>query len=180
MLNSINNNQPSFGMALRKPAQAEMRNFTKLLELNSDTWAYRKLSERGLKQVIKENRNNPFDIVYNAAENAFSVLNKGSDTVLKTFRPVPAELKITVGEGTTAAAENVAKKKEPSFAKKLFKVTNALIFNPKQFLPKELKQANKFAAYAHRNAIKAEQAAAAKEEQLINAVRKAEDIFRKA
>ena len=180
MLNSVNNNQPSFGMALRKPATADMRKFTQLLELNHDSWACRKLSERGLKQVIKENRNNPFDIVYNAAEEAFNVLSKGSDTVLRTYRPAPAKLEVAVGEGAAVAAENVAKKKQPSFVKQFFRVANALIFNPKAFLPTELNQASRYAGYCHRQAIKAEQAAAAKEQKLINAVRKAEDIFRKA
>lgn len=180
MLNSVNNNQPSFGMALKQPAPADMRKFAQLLELNHDTWVCRKLSERGLKQVIKENRNNPFDIVYNAAENAFSVMDKGAKYVLRTFKPAPEKLAVEVGEGASVAAENVAKKKEPSFVRQFFRMVNALVFNPKQLLPNELKQANRYASYTHRKAIKAEQAAAAEEQKLINAVKKAEDIFRKA
>ncbi len=175
MLQSVNNTQPTFGMALRKPNAVDMEKFAQVTKLADENFLVRSTAGRGLKQIIKENKNNPFDIIFNAAEEAFEVLSKNG-IVLRAF-PLKKTKVIEVGAEEAAKAVETKVKKEPSLAKQMLKALKVLVFEPKNIMPSALKKASNFAKELHNTAIAEEKVAVAAQKRLDKAVLKTKDIF---
>ena len=161
ILNSVNNNQPTFGMALVKPKNRKaMESFAKTIGTASDDFITRITARRGLRQVIKENLGNHFNITYIPEENGFKVKGRREDI---TFSEVP----------TTEA-----KNKLQEMGRKMIRGFN-ILFNPKGELPQSLKQASKHAKSEYKEEL-AEAAKKDKKEKRFNkAVDKTDEIFEK-
>ena len=170
MLNSINNNQPTFGMAVVKPtSKTAMQEFAKAIGTASDSFITRRTARAGLKQMIRQNASNPYNIAYDSANNTFNVLE-----------PITKNIKEKFEITTTHPAKTVFQK----ISRGLRRGYN-VIFNPKGELPKAFRDASNAARGYHQwDIAKAERAkiaqaklekAAARTEQAFEEV-KAEQI----
>ena len=133
MLNSVNNNQPTFGMALKKPNASDMKKFAQAIGTASDNFVTRTTARRGLRQIIRENLGNPYHIQYSANSNAFELVEKGAAGVRENF-------------------EIIARKPAKTVLQKIgrgFKKGWNILFNPKGELPKALRDASNQARGYH-------------------------------
>ena len=127
MLNSVNNNQPNFGMSVLKPGSKKaMQGFAEAIGIASDNFVTRTTARRGLRQIIRENLGNPYHIQYSANSKAFELLEKGGAGVKETFDIIPKK-----------PAKNAFQK----FGRRIRRIYNVLC-NPKGELPKALRDAS--------------------------------------
>jgi len=134
MLNSVNNNQPNFGMSVLKPGSKKaMQGFAEAIGIASNNFITRTTAERGLEQIIRENLGNPYNIQYSANSNAFELVEKGTTVVKESFDIIARK-----------PAKTVLQKIGRGFQKGW-----NILFNPKGELPKALRDASNQARGFH-------------------------------
>ena len=121
-LHSVNNSQPSFGMALKVEGPKACQKFAKLIGMDK----HPNIAKRGLKRFAASQAKNPYDIIYD--RNRFDIIK---DKVI--IDSVEIERKIPTGKNDSTTLGEAIKK----CGKRLYKA----IFEPEAFLPKELKTA---------------------------------------
>ena len=147
MLQTSNNSQPTFGMAIKIPAtDAGKRQFAKYINID------RPFVKRGLNRLARQQSKNPFDIIFDRGRIHVQKENMICDTFIIE----------------NCKNKNASKTLRESL-KQACKGLYYAIFKPEVYLPKELKQAAKSANEQHKkllNQIKEEKAGEKLEEIL--------------
>lgn len=175
---NLNNNNPQFGMAFRKPANLEA--FSKYANLKKT------LPRRGVQQIVSEQANNKyFDIAMNE-DNSVSVIKKAldgnsKDVVVERFparNTNVAHQKINI---LSAKGDKAVEKNKNSDIKGLYYLTSYItkmfiegakaVINPKTVVRKNIYQAGEYAT-------KLEKAQVAKNAANQKAIKSAEEMFK--
>ena len=132
MIQPVDTTQQTFGMALRKPStRCGMENFTRYVKIGEPC------TGRGLKQFIKKQLANPYDIVVDEAASKIHVLNP-KNSIIKSFQI----------KGSKPAPET-----KMTFSK-VMKGLWYMMAKPEKALPSELLAAGKYADSCNKELIR--------------------------
>ena len=159
----INTNNTSFGMALLPPENPTK--FANIVKLTNENWIVRNTAKRGLKKIIKQNKNIPYNIKYNSQENCFEVLSKDNqDIFLSRFQ---------VGTGPKIINTDL------SGLKKITKIINTILFKPENSLPTALREASKRACEYNEADLKREAENEVSRNRIADAIYTINELFKK-